>query len=177
MSSAPRDFPQLGLWYTVTRSMRADLAGAPSARNAEREADAPLQRQVWSLAWPVIVALLSEAAVGLVDTLMVGRLGANAVAAVGVGMQSLGSVSVVTMAVGTGTLALVARHVGAGEIALARRVVGQSILLAFGLAWLAILPVLAWTPAVVRLFGVEPAVVDQSVAFTRLVMLSIPGGA
>jgi hypothetical protein len=41
--------------------MRADLAGAASARNAEREADATLERQVWSLAWPVIVNLLSEA--------------------------------------------------------------------------------------------------------------------
>jgi putative MATE family efflux protein len=157
--------------------MRADLAGPPSARNGGPRPAVDLDRTVWSLAWPVIIALLSEAAVGLVDTLMVGRLGANAVAAVGVGMQILGSVSVVTMAVGTGTLALVARHVGAGEMALARRVAGQSILVAFGLAWLAILPVLAWTPAVVRLFGVAPAVVDQSVAFTRVVMLSIPGGA
>src|SRR6185295_19277450 len=127
-----------------TRSMRADLAGPSAARNAESEADAALGRQMWSLAWPVIVNLLSEAAVGLADTLMVGRLGADAVAAVGIGAQILGSVSVVTMAVGTGTMALVARHVGAGEIALARRVVGQSILVAFGLAWLAILPVLAW---------------------------------
>src|SRR5512144_1492778 len=126
MSSAPRDFPQLGLWYTVTRSMRADLAGAASARNAERGADTTLERQVWSLAWPVIVNLLSEAAVGLVDTLIVGRLGRDAVAAVGVGAQILGSVSVVTMAVGTGTVALVARHVGSGEVGMVRRVTGQS---------------------------------------------------
>ncbi len=132
---------------------------------------------MWALAWPVIVALLSDAAVGLVDTLMVGRLGADAVAAVGVGAQILGSVSVVTMAVGTGTLALVARHVGAGEVALARRVLGQSILLGFALGWIAILPVLAWTPQVVAAFGVEEAVVAQGVAFTRTVMLAIPGGA
>jgi putative MATE family efflux protein len=48
---------------------------------------------------------------------------------------------------------------------------------AFGLACLAIVPVLVWTPDVVRLFGVEPAVVEPSVAFTRVVMLAIPGGA
>lgn len=132
---------------------------------------------MWALAWPVIVALLSEAAVGIVDMLMVGRLGPDAVAAVGVGMQILGSVSVVTMAVGTGTLALVARHVGAGEVALARRVTGQSIAVAFGLAWVAILPVLVWAPAAVRLFGVEPGVAGLAVAFTRLVLLGIPGGA
>jgi putative MATE family efflux protein len=132
---------------------------------------------VWSLAWPVIVNLLSEAAVGLVDTLMVGRLGRDAVAAVGVGAQILGSVSVVTMAVGTGTVALVARHVGAGDVGMVRRVTGQSIVAALALAVVAIVPVLIWTPAVVRLFGVEPAIVGPSVAFTRVVMLAIPGGA
>src|SRR5689334_19245687 len=140
--------------------MRADLAGAPSARNAEREADAPLQRQVWSLAWPVIVNLLSEATVGLVDMLMVGRLGRDAVAAVGVGVQILGGVQIVTTAVGTGTMALVARHVGAGEMAVVRRVAAQSIMMAFALASMALVPILVWTPAVVQAFGVAPAVVE-----------------
>lgn len=132
---------------------------------------------MWALAWPVIATLFSEAAVGLVDTLMVGRLGAEAVAAVGVGAQILGSVSIVTTAVATGTMALVARHVGAGEPALARRVTGQSIVAAFAAASIAIVPVLLWTSSVVRLFGVEPAVVERSVAFTRIVVLSIPAGA
>src|SRR6185295_7705151 len=153
-----------------TRSMRADLAGPSATRNAESEADAALGRQMWSLAWPVIVNLLSEAAVGLVDTLMVGRLGRDAVAAVGVGAQILGSVSVVTMAVGTGTVALVARYIGAGEVGMVRRVTGQSLVAALGLALVAIVPVLVWTEDVVRLFGVDPAVVGQSVAFTRVVM-------
>jgi putative MATE family efflux protein len=157
--------------------MLADVAGPPPARNAEPDTRPELGRTVWSLAWPVIVSLFSEAAVGLVDALMVGRLGRDAVAAVGVGAQILGSVSVVTAAVGTGTMALVARHIGAGEMALARRVAGQSLVAAFGLASLAIVPVLVWTAGVVRLFGVEQAVVEQSVAFTRLVMLAIPGGA
>ena len=125
----------------------------------------------------MIVNLVSEATVGLVDTLMVGRLGRDAVAAVGVGIQILGSVQVVTFAVGTGAVALVARHVGAGEPQAVRRVVGQSMVLAFALACLAILPVLVWTEAAVRLFGVEPAVVAQSVAFTRLILLAIPASA
>jgi putative MATE family efflux protein len=157
--------------------MQADLAGPPPARNAGRAGSGELERTVWALAWPVIVNLFSEATVGLVDTLMVGRLGANAVAAVGVGAQIFGSVSVVTMAIGTGTMALVARHVGAGEVALVRRVTGQSIVTAFVLACLAIVPVVVWTADVVRLFGIAPAVVEQGVAFTRVVMCSIPGSA
>src|SRR5689334_11392609 len=157
--------------------MRADVAGRSLARNAGHPAAAELDRVVWSLAWPVIVNLVSEATVGLVDTLMVGRLGRDAVAAVGVGIQILGSVQVVTFAVGTGTVALVARHVGAGEPHAVRRVVGQSLVLALVLASLAILPVLVWTESAVRLFHVEPAVVERSVAFTRLVMLAIPASA
>ena len=132
---------------------------------------------MWALAWPVIVTLFSEAAVGLFDMLMVGRLGADAVAGVGVGAQILGAVGVVTTAIGTGTVALVARHVGAREPAAAQRVLGQSVLLAATAGAATVLPVIVWTPALVRLFGVTPAVVDLGVAFTRLVMLSIPGGA
>src|SRR5262245_58460052 len=72
-------------------------------------------RTIWALAWPVIVTFSLESLVGLIDMLMVGRLGADAVAAVGVGAQILGAVAVAMTAVGTGTVALVARHVGAGE--------------------------------------------------------------
>lgn len=157
--------------------MAPDLTGSLAGRNAGWSERAELDRTVWALAWPVIAALFSEAAVGLVDTLMVGRLGRDAVAAVGVGAQILGSVSIVTTAVATGTMALVARHVGAGEAAMARRVTGQSIVAAFVLASAAIVPVLVWTPQVVRLFGVDEAVVERSVAFTRLVVFCIPAGA
>ena len=84
-------------------------------------------RVVWSLAWPVIVTMLSESLVGLVDMLMVSRLGSQSVAAVGVGAQVLGGVSVTMTAIATGTLALVARMVGARRPREAERVLGQSI--------------------------------------------------
>jgi MATE family, multidrug efflux pump len=157
--------------------MDADVSVRALAGNRPVPSRAELRATVWTLAWPVIINLFSEASVGLVDTLMVGRLGAEAVAGVGVGAQILGAVSVVTMAIGTGTVALVARHVGAGDVRDARRVLGQSIVLGFALACVATVPVLVWTAPAVRLFGVEESVVGAGVAFTRLVMLSIPGGA
>jgi putative MATE family efflux protein len=45
------------------------------------------------------------------------------------------------------------------------------------LACAAIVPIMVWTAPAVRLFGIEDAVVAPSVAFTRLVLLAIPGGA
>ncbi len=129
---------------------------------------------VWSLAWPVIVTMLSESLVGLVDMLMVARLGAASVAAVGVGTQLLNAVSVTMTAVATGTLALVARHIGARHPAGAERVLGQSVVLGFALAAAAIVPVMVWTPGLLHAFGVEPHVVEIGTDFVRLIMLAIP---
>src|SRR6185295_6113253 len=100
-----------------------------------------------------------ESMVGLIDMLMVGRLGANAVAAVGVGTQILGAVGVAMTAVGTGTVALVARHAGAGEMRQAEDVTLQSIFAALALSTLVIVPVWIGAPYVVHAFGVAPEVV------------------
>jgi len=88
---------------------------APTSATVHTSNRSELLHTVWSLAWPVIITYAFESLVGLVDTLMVGRLGAASVAAVGVGAQILSGVNVAMMAVGTGTLALVARHWGGRE--------------------------------------------------------------
>jgi putative MATE family efflux protein len=134
-----------------------------------------LRKTVWTLAWPVIISYLSESMVGLVDTLMVGQLGAAAVAAVGVGAQIFGTVNIVVMAVGTGTLALVARHIGAREPREAQRILGQSIVTATVLAVAAVLPVLLWPRPFIRLFNVGPEVVELAVLFVRRLLLGVPG--
>jgi putative MATE family efflux protein len=149
---------------------------AESAALRARQRSA-LVRTIWALAWPVIITFLLESLVGLIDTLMVGRLGAAAVAAVGVGAQVLSAVSVAMTAVGTGTLALVARHIGAQQRSDAEQVLRQSILAAFVLSIVCIVPVIAFAPPIVRAFGVEPAVVGLGAAFVRMVMLSIPQSA
>jgi putative MATE family efflux protein len=133
--------------------------------------------ETWSLAWPVIIAFSLESVVGLADALMVGRLGAGAVAAVGVGVHILSAVNVGMVAVGVGSLAVVARHVGAGERGLAEGALRQAIVTAFCLAGLGALPVVAWAPAIVRGFGVASDIADTTAHFVRLVMLAVPSDA
>jgi len=149
----------------------AARALAPGASEAE------LRRIVWQLAWPVIVTFLLESLVGLIDTLMVGRLGAAAVAAVGLGAQILAAVSVAMTAVGTGTLALVARHVGAREQRDAEQVLVQSVIAALALSCMCVVPVIIAAPLLVGLFGVDATVIAPATSFVRLVMLCIPQSA
>jgi putative MATE family efflux protein len=150
---------------------------AARTRGAPLPSPAALRRATWTLAWPVIFSFSIESFVGLCDTLMVGRLGPTAVAAVGVGVQILSGVDAALFAVGTGALAIVARHVGAGDVRAAEETLRQSIVAAVVLATLAVLPVLVWAPALVAAFRVDAAVVAAGTPFVRLVMTSVPAGA
>lgn len=67
--------------------------------------------------------------VGIVDTYLVGHLGAAALSAVGLANQGVLLSTAFFSAVGVGTTALVARHVGAQEPEAANRIAGQSLLL------------------------------------------------
>ena len=86
-------------------------------------------RRVLALALPAVGEQLLNMAVGLVDTFMVGHLGAQAVAAVGLANQAVMLVTTFFAAVATGATALVARHVGAGEGERANGVMHQGYLL------------------------------------------------
>ena len=64
-----------------------------------------IRSEVWALAWPVILSFGLDSILGLASMLMVGRLGAEAVGAVGLATQILGAVRAGIAAVGTGTVA------------------------------------------------------------------------
>jgi putative MATE family efflux protein len=161
-------------WPAEPPAAAAPAVAPPAAAPMQQ---AELVRIIWALAWPVIITFLLESLVGLIDMLMVGRLGAAAVAAVGIGAQILSAVSIAMTAIGTGTLALVARHIGAQQHHDAEHVLLQSILAAMGLSLIGIVPVIVFAPQLVQLFGVDLNVADQGVPFVRLVMLSIPQSA
>ena len=49
------------------------------------------QRRLWKLAWPAIMGNISQTLLNLVDMMIVGQLGALALAAVGLGGQGKSS--------------------------------------------------------------------------------------
>lgn len=87
-----------------------------------------LRRTVFIIAWPAVLRMLFNVVVQMIDLIMVGRLGAVALAAVGIGNQVFFfSVSVV-QAFSIGTTALVAQYVGIGDEEAAKKVARQSLL-------------------------------------------------
>jgi putative MATE family efflux protein len=129
----------------------------------------------WALAWPAIISFSLESIVSLCDLLMVGHLGPASVAAVGVGVQILNALNTTLFAIGTGALAIVARHVGAGERRPAEETLRQSVVAAALSSALFALPIAVFARSLVGVFRVEPAVVDETVRFLRVVLASVPG--
>jgi hypothetical protein len=74
-------------------------------------------RTVFSLAWPVIVSLLSLTAMGLVDALFVGRLGTDQLAAVGLAIPLVYLIFAAPLGVLLGAKVVVAQRFGAGDSA------------------------------------------------------------
>lgn len=133
-----------------------------------------LTRTVLRLAWPVVIQQVALTTVQLVDTFLVGHLGADALA--GVGLASILYWVPISgmMAIGIGATAVVARNVGAGnpqrsEVTLRS---AQMLALIWGLAMAAVYFVAA--APMLRVMGAEPAALSQGVDYMQAAALGIP---
>ena len=96
---------------------------------------------IFALAWPTMLEQAMSTAVQYVDAAMVGRLGAEATAAVGVTTTINWMIGSTVSALGVGFLSFIARAYGAGDKQRAARTSGQAVLAALlsGLVFTALL--------------------------------------
>ena len=84
---------------------------------------------LWSLSWPIIISSSLNSLGPTFDMIWIGRLGADAVAGVGVAGMIVGVVNSMVMGVFTGLSAMISRAVGAGDKETAVKVARQGIVL------------------------------------------------
>jgi putative MATE family efflux protein len=135
-----------------------------------READG--YREIWTLSWPVMLAQALVSSVQLIDIAMVGRLGPEAVAAVGYAAQFFQLAQAVLFAIGTSCVALMARAIGAGDRPGARVALAASLIVALAASLLFLAIILAAPRWTLRALGAEPAVIEQAVPYLILILLS-----
>lgn len=123
------------------------------------------------LAVPLAIAQGGQALMGVVDTAIVGRAGALALAGVGLGNVLYLAVAIFGMGVMHGIDPLVSQALGAGEPARARRLLWQGNWLALALAAALAVP-FAVVPSLLVPLGIAPAVAD---AAGRYLLWRLPG--
>lgn len=90
-----------------------------------------MRRNILSLAWPAILRLFLQSIVGVVDVIMIGQLGAAAIASVDIGNRIVFVLIGSLMSLTIGATAMVAHYVGAGNKEEANHIMWQSLMSGF----------------------------------------------
>jgi putative MATE family efflux protein len=129
------------------------------------------------LAGPTLAEQLLVSAVHIADMVMVGRIGPAAIAAVGLTNQPVMFLHSALMALNVGTTALVARLIGAGQqdraSAAAKQTLAVALILGVALASVAV----AFAAPVLKAMGAGPDVMENGVAYFKVVGAGIAFGA
>ncbi len=137
-----------------------------------KRADA-LDREILGLAVPALGALIAEPAFLLVDTALVGHLGAEQLAGVGIGVAVLSTVVGLLIFLAYGTTPAVARLLGAGDRPAAIRAGIDGVWLAV-VAGIALLLTAPLAQPVVALFGAASAVTEHAAVYLGISILGLP---
>lgn len=125
------------------------------------------------LSVPIAAANLAEMAMALTNMVMMGRLGATALAAGGLGGNLLWSVTVVPLGIVVAVGALAAHGAGAGDRAAVGRAAGQGLVLAAALSLPSLL-LLWWTGPTIALFGADGTMVALLTDYLRAIAWCVP---
>ncbi|TDI14284.1 MAG: MATE family efflux transporter [Acidobacteria bacterium] len=150
-----------GLWAEV----RGSIAGVP--RDYTR---GPIGRAILLLSIPMVLEMSMQSLFGVVDVFFVGRLGADAVAVVGLTDSLLMLIFAVGIGLGMGTTAMVARRIGEGSPERA----SQTAVQALGVGVAISLPIgllgVLFAGDLLRLVGASEALTAGGARFTAIIL-------
>ena len=142
------------------------------------------QRRVLGLAVPIIGENLLQTLVGAVDTLLVAKLGSEAIAGVGTAVEFVYFIISILIALEIGATVLVSQAFGAGLTERVREVARQALV--WGIMLAAPVSIMGYllAPSAIGLFGAEPVVAGYASHYLRItaamsvfLLLTFVGGA
>jgi putative MATE family efflux protein len=122
------------------------------------------------LAIPMILELSLESVFAVVDMFFVGKLGANAIATVGLTELSLTIVYSIAIGLSTAATAVVARRIGEKNPDGAAHAGMQSLLMALIVTIAISIPGVIFAPDILRIMGGSPEVVREGATFMRIML-------
>ena len=153
--------PQPSLWKSIREAVRGSHQDFTTGS---------LNRAILLLAIPMVLEMVLESLFAVVDVFWVGRLGADAVATVGLTESLLSLVFAVGLGLSLSTTAMVARRIGekdpngAAVAGVQAIVIGLAVSLAIGL------PCFFYAPRLLQLMGASPQVVAVGSSYARIAL-------
>ena len=123
---------------------------------------------LWSLSWPVMISNSVNMMGPTIDMIWVGKLGATAIASVGVSGMGVMLMQTLMMGLFGGLRAMVARFVGAGDNEAANHVSQQALVIGATFSLITAVIGIFLAEPILRLFGVAPDVIVEGAAYMRI---------
>ncbi|HEV2065731.1 MAG TPA: MATE family efflux transporter [Thermomicrobiales bacterium] len=144
------------------------LSNRPDDGNTGDPAEPMTQRRVLRLALPIIGENLLQSSVGIIDTLMVARIGASALAGVGVSLEIVFFMIAILSSISIGGTVLISQAFGARDRARANQLARQTVL--WGAVLSLPLGIIGFTLAdeLIGLFHTEPDVAQHATTYLRI---------
>jgi len=129
-----------------------------------------LNRAILLLAIPMVLEMVLESLFAVVDVFWVGRVGANAVATVGLTESLMLLIFSIGMGLSLSTTAMVARRIGEKDPEDAAVAAVQAILLGLTVSVVLGVPALIFAPDLLRLMGASPEIVATGSGYARIAL-------
>ncbi|WP_216669732.1 MULTISPECIES: MATE family efflux transporter [Corallococcus] len=158
---ASRDAVNKGLWSLVKEALHG---------SEQDLTQLPLGRAIFLLAVPMVLEMCMESVFAVVDVAFVGRLGAEAVATVGLTEGILTIIYAAGMGLSIGATAMVARRIGEKDAERAGRTAVQAIGLGVIISTVLAVAGIVFARPMMAALGGSPWVLEHGVAYTRVMM-------
>jgi MATE family multidrug resistance protein len=127
---------------------------------------------MFRLALPVVLAEVGWMTMGMVDALMVGKLGPEAIGAVGLGSAIFMGLCIFAMGLLLGLDTLVSHAFGSGDVEECHRWLVHGVVLAVGLS-IPMTAIMFWIASGLEGWGIDPAVLALTRPYVQIVALSV----
>ena len=157
----PVDGGARSLWSSVREALRGSHQDYTTGS---------LNRSILLLAIPMVLEMVLESLFAVVDVFWVGRLGANAVATVGLTESLLALVFAIGLGLSLSTTAMVARRIGEKDPEDAAIAGVQAIVLGLVISLGMGIPAGIFAPQLLHLMGASPAIVAVGSGYARIAL-------
>lgn len=132
-----------------------------------------IRKKIFQLAGPSLTEMILLNFVQMLNMMMVGRVGAEAVTAVGLTNQPVFLVLAIFMALNVGTTAIIARAIGSRKYEEANQAAQQTFIINIVLSIMMIIPTFIFAEEIMILMGAAPEVLEDGVLYAQIIFLSL----
>ncbi len=153
----------------VIKSFFRDVAEAVSGTEQDFT-EGRLSRAILLLSIPAVLEMVMESVFAIIDIFFVSKLGADAVATVGITESLITIVYAIAIGLGTATTSLVSRRIGEKKPELASNTAFQAILTGLIIGIIIGLPGAVYGEQLLRMMGASDSVVAGMSGYTRIMV-------